>query len=172
MARGRTNWASNETRTHSCRFVSQTWKTITSREVPKIMHIRRIRQEGHCWSSKDQLIIDVFLWLPAHGHTRVGRSAKTYIYKFYTDGGYRLENLTRTMDDRDGWGIKRICAVGVPRWWQWYFHKFTLTCYSSSTLPSIHTSKCIKAKPKAIRHQFTNTYILAPVTFIKVIDSR
>ena len=33
----------------------------------------------HCWRSKDELINDVLLWTPPHGHTSVGRPVKTYI---------------------------------------------------------------------------------------------
>ena len=41
------------------------------------------------------------LWTPTHGHTRVGRPAKTYIYQLCADTGYRLEDLPRVKTDKD-----------------------------------------------------------------------
>ena len=42
---------------------------------------------GHCWRSRDELIRDVLLWTPTHGHARAGRPARTYIQQLCEDTG-------------------------------------------------------------------------------------
>ena len=49
----------------------------------------------------DELIDDVLLRTPTHGHTSDGRPAKTYIHQLCTDIGCHLEDLSGMMDDRD-----------------------------------------------------------------------
>ena len=51
--------------------------------------VKWARQAGHCWWSKDELISDVALWTPTHGHTSVSWSAKTYILQLCGDTWYR-----------------------------------------------------------------------------------
>ena len=63
----------------------------------------RARHAECSWRSKDKLIIDFILWDPAHGHISVGRPTKTYFYPLCADIGGRLEDLTSSMADRDGW---------------------------------------------------------------------
>ena len=46
--------------------------------LPTIL-VRRTRHAGHCWISKHELINNVLLWTPTHGHTSVGQPARTYI---------------------------------------------------------------------------------------------
>ena len=41
---------------------------------------------------------DVLLWTPAHGHTSVGRPARTYLHKFFADTGCTLEDPSREME--------------------------------------------------------------------------
>ena len=52
---------------------------------------------------KDGLKSDVLLWTPTHGHTSVGRPAKTYIHQLrvYTDCS--LKDLPRAMNDLNWW---------------------------------------------------------------------
>ena len=66
----------------------------------------------------DELINDVLLWNPTHGHTSVGWPAKTYIHQFYLDARCRLEDLQSKMANRDRWqeGIMRIHAISMT-WW-------------------------------------------------------
>ena len=47
--------------------------------ITKTIKVRRTRQAGHCWRSRDELISDVLLWIPSHGRAKVGRPARTYI---------------------------------------------------------------------------------------------
>ena len=67
-----------------------------------------------------------------HGRAKVGRPARTYIQQLYADTGCSLEDLSGTMDDRDGWRerAREIRASTVTRWWwepelfYWWCHKF------------------------------------------------
>ena len=52
-----TNPGSNIPRNISCSATSPFSQTI---------QVRRTRQAGHCWRSKDKIIIDVFQWTPSH----------------------------------------------------------------------------------------------------------
>ena len=44
--------------------------------ITKTIQVRRTRHAGHCWRSKDELIL---LWTPTHGCAKAGRPARTYI---------------------------------------------------------------------------------------------
>ena len=41
----------------------------------------RARHIGHLWKNKDEPISDAFPLTPTHGHTNVGRPAKTYTHQ-------------------------------------------------------------------------------------------
>ena len=43
--------------------------------IPKTIQVRRTRHAGHCWRSRDELILDVFLWTPTYGRAKTGRPA-------------------------------------------------------------------------------------------------
>ena len=38
--------------------------------ITKTTQVRRTRQVGHCWRSKDELISDELLWTPAYGQAK------------------------------------------------------------------------------------------------------
>ena len=71
--------------------------------ITKTIKVRRTRDAGHCWRSKDELISDILLWTSSHGRAKAGRPARTYIQQFCSDTGYSLEDFPGAMDDRDGW---------------------------------------------------------------------
>ena len=71
--------------------------------ITDIIKERRTRFAGHCWRSKDEIISDVLLWTPKHGHIRVGRPYKTYIEQICEDIGCQPEDLPRAMEDRADW---------------------------------------------------------------------
>lgn len=48
-----------------------------------------------------EVIIDIFLWSPKHGHANIGRSLKTYIQQMFVITGCQLEDLPDAMDDRE-----------------------------------------------------------------------
>ena len=70
--------------------------------IRKIIQIRRIRHEGHCWRSRDELISDVLLWTPSHGRAKARRPARTYIQQLCEDTGCSHEDLPEAMNDREG----------------------------------------------------------------------
>ena len=47
--------------------------------ITKTIQVRRTKQAGHSWRSRDELISDVLLWTPAYGRAKAGRPAQTYI---------------------------------------------------------------------------------------------
>ena len=61
--------------------------------ITKIIEVRRIRNAGHWWRTKDKLISDVLLWTPSHERANVGRSVRTYIQQLCNDSGCSLEDL-------------------------------------------------------------------------------
>ena len=46
----------------------------------KTIQVRQTRHTGHCWRNKDELISDVFLWIPTYGRTSVGPPTKTCLH--------------------------------------------------------------------------------------------
>ena len=53
--------------------------------ISKSIKIRRSRQAGHGWRSRDELIIDVQLWTPSHGRAKAGRPAPSYTQQLCAD---------------------------------------------------------------------------------------
>ena len=70
--------------------------------ITKSIQVRRTRHAEHCRRSKSELIDDILLLTILHGRANAGRPARTYIQKLCADTRYSLEDLQRTMDDRDG----------------------------------------------------------------------
>ncbi|KAI8490556.1 hypothetical protein Bbelb_318240 [Branchiostoma belcheri] len=64
--------------------------------------------------SKEEIVSDVLLWAPKHGHASVGRPCPTYIQHLCEDAGCRLEDLPRTMEDREG-GRESQASVKLSR---------------------------------------------------------
>ena len=83
--------------------------------ITKTIQVRRTRQAGHCWRSRDKLISDVLLWTPSLGRTKAGKPARTYMQQLCANTGYSLEDLPEAMDDRDGWRerVRDIRADGA-----------------------------------------------------------
>ena len=87
--------------------------------ITKTTQVSRTRHAEYYWKSKDELISDMLLWTPSHGRAKAGRPARTYIQQLCANTGCSLEDLTRTIDDRDGWRkrIREICASSATWWW-------------------------------------------------------
>ena len=85
--------------------------------ITKTIQVRRIRHAENCRRSRDELISDVLLWTPSHGHAKAGRSARTYIQQLCEDTGCSPENLPEAMKDREGWRerVRDIRADGTTR---------------------------------------------------------
>ena len=90
--------------------------------ITKTIQVRRTRHAGHCWRSRDELIRDVLLWIPTHGRTKAGRSARTYIQQLCEDTGCCPEDLPRAMNNREEWRerVRDIHADSTIWWWWWY----------------------------------------------------
>ena len=91
--------------------------------IKKAIQVRRTRHAGHCWRSRDELISDVVLWTPTHGHAKAGRPARTYIQQLCEDTGCCLEDLPEVMNDREKWRerVRDIHATStIWWWWRWY----------------------------------------------------
>ena len=95
--------------------------------ITKAIKVIRTRRAGHCWRSRDELISDVLLWTPAHGRTKAGRPARTYIQQLCEDTGCSPEELPKAMNDREEWRerVKDIRACSTTRWWWWVLNRFS-----------------------------------------------
>ena len=91
--------------------------------ITRTVQVRRTRHAGHCWRSKDELIIDVLLWTPTYGCAKAGRPAQTYIQQLCEDTGCNPEDLPEAMNDRENWRerVRDIRAGGVTWWWWWWW---------------------------------------------------
>ena len=85
----------------------------------KTITIRRTRNAGHCWRSRDELINDVLLWAPTYGRAKAGRPARTYIQQLCKDTGCSPEYLLEAKNDRERWRerVRDIRAGDTTCWW-------------------------------------------------------
>ena len=74
-------------------------KTAALRSITKAIRIRRIRQVGYYWRSRDELISDVLLWTPLHAQPKTGWPARTNVQQLCADTGGSLEVLPEAMDN-------------------------------------------------------------------------
>ena len=91
--------------------------------ITKTIQVRRTRNAGHCWRSKDELVSDVLLWTPTYGQAKAGRPARTYIQQLCEDTGCNPEDLPEAMNDREKWRemVRDIRAGGTT--WRWYIYR-------------------------------------------------
>ena len=104
--------------------------------ITKTIQVRRTRNAGHCWRSKDELISDVLLWTPTYGRAKAGRPARTYIQQLCEDNRCNHEDLPEEMNDREKWRerVRDIHAGGTTWWWWWWFVWRIGTCGYTSLL--------------------------------------
>ena len=97
---------------HACYAVfNKSWKQHPAKEelygnipvISEIVRERRTKYAGHCYRSKDELVGDLLLWIPNHGHSSIGRPRRTYIDKLSNDVGMPVDDLKPSMEDRDVW---------------------------------------------------------------------
>ena len=83
----------------------------------KTIEVRRTRNAGHCWSSKDELLSDILQLTLSHRRAKATRTARNYVQHSCADAGYSLEDLPGAMDDRDWWqdNVREIHA-GSTKW--------------------------------------------------------
>ena len=61
-------------------ILNRTWQQHPTRRqlyghlppITKTIQARRTRHAGHCWRSKDEIVSDVLLWIPAYGQSKAG----------------------------------------------------------------------------------------------------
>ena len=91
-------------------ILNKSWKQHLTKQwlyghlppISKTIQIWRIRHEGNCWMSKDQLISDVLLLTPSYERSSVEWPARTYLQQLSADTECDLEDLLKAMDgDRD-----------------------------------------------------------------------
>ena len=95
--------------------------------ITKTIQVRRTRHAGHCWRSKDELISDVLLWIPAYDQAKSGRPARTYIQQLCEDTGCSPEDQPEAMNDREKWRerVRDIRASSMTWWgWLWWWYLF------------------------------------------------
>ena len=85
--------------------------------ITKTIQVRRTRQAGHCWRSRDELISDVLLWSPTYCRAKAGRPARTYIQQLCEDTVRSAEDLPEAIRKSGERGSMYIPA----RWWWWWW---------------------------------------------------
>ena len=83
--------------------------------ITKTIQVRRTKDAGLCWRSKDELISYVLLWTPTYGQAKAGRPAQTYIQQLCKDTGGSPEDLPEAMNDREKWRERSGISVLAAR---------------------------------------------------------
>ena len=91
-----------------------------------------------------ELIRDVLLWIPTHGHAKAGRPARTYIQQLCEDTGCCPEDLPRAMNDREEWRerVRDIRAASTIWWWWWWWYE-SMYLLSKGRMWHIFTGKIL-----------------------------
>ena len=86
--------------------------------ISQTIQVRRTRHAGHYYRSKDELICDFLKWNFTYERVSVGWPAMTCIHQVCVDTGYRTEDLSRVMNNKDRWRvIDRY--IEIDRDWRW-----------------------------------------------------
>ena len=93
--------------------------------ITKAIQVRWTRHAGHCWRSRDKLIIDVLLWTPTYGWANARWPTQTYIQKLCEDTGCSPEDLPEAMNDREMWWerVRDIHVSSTTWWWWWWWNQ-------------------------------------------------
>ena len=73
------------------------------RKITEKIRERRLKNAGHAWRSKEEVISKVLLWEPSHGKRNIGHPKRTYIQQLEEDLGCEKEDLPTLMADRIAW---------------------------------------------------------------------
>ena len=139
-------------------ILNKSWRQYPTRHqlyghlppITKIIQVRRTRNAGHGWRSKDKLITDVLLWTPAYGQAKAGRPARTYIQQLREDTGCNDEELSKAMNDREKWRerVRDIRAGGTTWWWWWWYETLQVCACQVGWCCRIHRLLlCIEVRP-------------------------
>ena len=128
--------------------------------ITKTIQVRRTRHAGQCWRSRDKLISDVLLWIPAYGRAKAGRPAQTYIQQLCEDTGCSPEDLPEAMNYREKWRerVRDIRASGTTWWWLWRYLSILGDIIVYKWLLLLVTWNHKIAKPKLSRLSILKTY--------------
>ena len=81
--------------------------------LPPISQTIQVRHVGHR-RIKDEIISDILLWSPTHGHTSVGQPAKIYIDQLCEDTACYREKWLKVTANKNRWReSKRIHAISI-----------------------------------------------------------
>ena len=91
--------------------------------ITKTIQARRTRHAGHCWRSKNEIVSDVLLWIPAYGQSKAGRPARTFIQQLCDDTRCNPKDLSKAMNERETWKerVRDIRASHTSWWWWWWY---------------------------------------------------
>ena len=131
--------------------------------IMKTIQVRWTRHAGHCRRSKDELISDVLLWIPAYGQAKAGRPVQTYIQQLCENTGCNSEDLPKAMNDREKWRerVRDIRAGGITWWWWWWWYIYEvhtisfLTFFIWALLLIVHTWNSSPLQSDLLRLQCT-----------------
>ena len=119
--------------------------------ISQTIQERQTRHDTPCRWSKDELINDVLLQIPEHGHTIARWAVKTYIHQFCAYTQCRLEDLLCTIDMDGEWEREFKESVLSERLDNDYYYHFFLfglafklvvSCLYSIIRPYIHPVQC------------------------------
>ena len=82
--------------------------------ITKTIQVRRTRNAGHCWRSRDELIRDVILWTPSHGRVK-SRVTRSNLHTAVL-WGYGVQPWGPAGCNVRLGGVARG-DQGYPRWW-------------------------------------------------------
>ena len=133
-------------------ILNKSWRQHSTRHqlyghqppITKTIQVRRTRNAGHSWRSRDELISDVLLWTPTYGKAKAGRQARTYIQQLCEDTGCSPEALPEAMNDREKWRerARDIRAVGTTWWWWYiYIYIYILRCIKCPNIKNVVCSQ-------------------------------
>ena len=94
-----------------CIVLNKSWKQHCIKQqlyshlppISQTIQVRQARHAEHYWEIKDELISNIILWTPTHGHTSVGQPAKTYKHQLGVGTDCSLEDPLRVIAGKDRW---------------------------------------------------------------------
>ena len=86
-------------------------------------HLPPITKTIQARQSKDEIVSDVLLWIPAYGQSKAGRPTRAYIQQLCDDTGCNPEDLPEAMNNRETWRerVRDIRASRTTWWWLWLY---------------------------------------------------
>ena len=112
-------------------ILNKSWRQYPTRHqlyghlppITKTIQVRRSRHAGHCWRSKDKLISDVLLWIPAYGLAKQDDQLEHTYSSYVRIQDVALKTCLRrwTIGRSGGERVRDIRASGMT-WWYIYIY--------------------------------------------------